>query len=54
MCRPTGSQVVEIPENFMIGAKQRSSLYKRLGIGELDEDLRQDAIYDENMILHPI
>jgi hypothetical protein len=54
MCRPTGSQVVEIPENFMIGAKQRASLYKRLGFGELDEDLRQYAIYDENMILHPI
>ena len=54
MCRPTGSQVVEIPENFMIGAKQRASLYKRLGFGELDEDFRQYAIYDENMILHPI
>ena len=54
MCRPTGSQVVEIPENFMIGARQRASLYKRLGFGELDEDFRQYAIYDENMILHPI
>jgi len=54
MCKPTGSQVVEIPENFMIGVKQRASLYKRLGFGELDEDLRQYAIYDENMILHPI
>lgn len=54
VCKPVGSQIIEIPENFIIGANHKASLYKRLGFGELDEDLRQYAIYDENMILHPI
>jgi hypothetical protein len=54
MCNPIGTQIIEIAENYIIGAKHKASLYKRLGFGELDEDLRQYAIYDENMILHPI
>jgi hypothetical protein len=54
MCRPVNNQIIEVPENFIIGANHKASLYKRLGFGELDEDLRQYAIYDENMILHPI
>ena len=54
LCKPIGSQVIEIPENFIAGVKHKASLYKRLGFGELDEDNCQYAIYDENMKLHPI
>ena len=54
ICKPIGNQLIDIPENFIIGANHKASLYKRLGFGELDEDFCQYAIYDENMILHPI
>ena len=54
VCKPIGSQLISISENFIVGANHKASLYKRLGFGELDEDLCQYAIYDENMILHPI
>jgi hypothetical protein len=54
MCRPVNNQIIEIAENFITGARHKASLYKRLGFGELDEDFCQYAIYDENMILHPI
>jgi hypothetical protein len=52
MCKPSGEGM--IPENFTIYLNQKASLYKRLGFGNVDDDLCQYAIYDENMILHPI
>ena len=54
LCKPIGSQIIEISENFIVGANHKASLYKRLGFGEVDDDLCQYAIYDENMVLHPI
>jgi hypothetical protein len=54
ICKPISNHLIDISENFIIGANHKASLYKRLGFGELDEDFCQYAIYDDNMILHPI
>ena len=52
MCKPSGDGIV--PENSSLYINQKALLYKRLGFGEIDDDLCQYAIYDENIILHPI
>lgn len=52
ICKPSNEGF--IPENSAIYLNHRSSLYRKLGFGKVDDDLCQYAIYDENMILHPI
>ena len=54
VCKPAGGYVLNTPQSHIFGTRKRASLYKRLGFGQLDEDNCQYAIYDKNMVLHPI
>ena len=54
VCKPAGGYILNTPQNYIFGTRKRASLYKRLGFGQLDEDNCQYAIYDKNMVLHPI